>query len=112
MNQEALFTTISYKCVCEDGWFTIEQIKEKLCPPDSDILERPIHLKFRDSKQDGDVFVGNMDYFDHCPKDRKFKMDLTMGNKVAISDETEYANFLYGYSIINDQAYFLLFLGK
>lgn len=90
MKEEILLTTVNYICNCQDGWLTIEQIKEKLAP-----LERPVHLKFKDIKSDGSVFVGNINYFDTCPKDRKFKMAMET------SKELKYAEKLYGYSITN-----------
>lgn len=91
MKEEMLFTTVKYTCNCQDGWLTVEEIKEKLNP-----LERPVHLKFKDSKSDGSVFVGNIDYFNSCPQDRKFKFKMEM------SKELQYAEKLYGYSIVND----------
>jgi hypothetical protein len=92
MKEEVLFVSVSYSCECKDGWFSLDQIKEKLSP-----LDRPVHLKFKDENDaTGSAFIGNMDYFDRCPKGRLFKVSMEF-NK-----ELEYAKKLYGYSIVND----------
>lgn len=102
MKEEALFTSVEYKCNCEDdGWQTANEMKDMLTP-----MDLPIKLRFKDTdNSEGSIFIGSMDYFDRCPKDRRFKVqrvyDPYIGLRKGMTQD-EVAEALYGYSIASD----------
>ena len=100
MKEEALFTSVKYSCDCnnnsDDGWQQTTQIKLSL-----DLSDFPVKLRFKDSDgKEGSVFIMDKDYFDRCPQDRKFKI-LEPPIFTGFQSELDYAEKLYGYSIIN-----------
>ena len=103
MSEETLFTSVEYHCknCTEDGWQSIDEIISMLSP-----MDFPIKLKFKDgSGKEGGVFVGDMDYFKRCPKDRKFKVqglyDPYLGVQKGMNQD-EVIQAIYGYSIDPD----------
>ena len=70
MKEETLFTSVNYSCNCGDGWQSISEMLDLLRP-----MDFPIKLRFKDADgTSGGVFVGDLEYFNRCPKDRKFKV--------------------------------------
>lgn len=101
MKEEALFTSVKYSCNCgEDSWQTAEQMRDFLSP-----MDFPIKLRFKDADgSQGGIFVGDIDYFERCPKGRKFKIQRAYDPYIGLRKgmtETEVAETLYGYSIVN-----------
>jgi len=101
MKEETLFTTVEYKCNCEDGWQTSKDMIDLLSP-----MDLPIKLLFKDEDgRSGSILIGDMDYFNRCPSKRKFKIqrvyDPYLGLQKGMT-ESEVATALYGYSIDSD----------
>lgn len=101
MQEEILFTSVNYKCNCDDGWNTVTDIKRLLL-----LEDYPLKMKYIDSEDGPEiiVFVGDPNYFDRCPPNRKFKIlykcpEGFVGYKGM--SELEFAEQLYGYSIVN-----------
>lgn len=86
MKEETLFTSIEYKCNCaDDGWQSIDQIKDFLSP-----MDFPLKLRFKDNDgTNGGVFISDMTYFDRCPKDRKFKVQRAYDPYVSLKSYSD-----------------------
>ena len=103
MEEKTLFTSVEYTCnYCkDDGWQSIEEMLDLLSP-----MDLPLKLKFKDEDgKEGGVFVGDLDYFTRCPKNRKFKVqglyDPYLGVQKGMNQD-EVIQAIYGYSIDSD----------
>lgn len=71
MQEEVLFTSVTYTCNCDSGWNTVTDMKRLLMMEDF-----PLKMKYKD-EEDGPeiiIFVNDAEYFDRCPPKRKFKI--------------------------------------
>lgn len=101
MKEEVIFTSVNYSCNCGDGWQSVSEMLDLLRP-----MDFPIKLRFKDADgTSGGVFVGDLEYFNRCPKDRKFKVQRTYDPYIGLQKgmtEAEVAEALYGYKIHSD----------
>lgn len=88
MEEKTLFTSVEYICrhCKDDGWQSVQEMLDLLSP-----MDLPLKLKFKDEDgKEGGVFIGDMSYFDRCPKTRKFKIqssyDAFMGFRYELDD--------------------------